>query len=191
MALFPMFVKLEGRPCLVVGAGRVAEAKIRSLLATGAAVRVVGRSPTSAVKGWARTGRISWAPREFDPGDLDGVVVVVSATSPEVNERVCREARRRGVLANVVDEPLHCDFYYPAVVRRGDLQIAISTGGNSPALAQRLRKELEKRFGPEYESWVRELGKERKKLLEQAMDPRHRRRLLHRMASQEPERPRR
>lgn len=191
MALFPMFVKLEGRLCLVVGAGRVAEAKIRSLLVTGAAVRVVGRSPTSVVKRLARTGKISWTPREFNPGDLDGVVVVVSATSPEVNERVCWEARRRGVLCNVVDEPMRCDFYYPAVVRRGDLQIAISTGGNSPALAQRLRKELEKRFGPEYESWVRELGKARKKLLERVANPRHRRRLLHRLASQEPGKPRR
>jgi precorrin-2 dehydrogenase / sirohydrochlorin ferrochelatase len=191
MALFPMFVKLEGRPCLVVGAGRVAEAKIRSLLVTGAAVRVVGRSPTSVVKGLARTGKISWTPREFEPGDLDGVVVVVSATSSGVNERVCWEARQRGVLCNVVDEPLRCDFYYPAVVRRGDLQIAISTGGNSPALAQRLRKELEKRFGPEYESWVRELGKERKKLLQRAMSLHRRRRLLHRLASQEPGKPRR
>jgi precorrin-2 dehydrogenase / sirohydrochlorin ferrochelatase len=191
MALFPMFVKLEGRPCLVVGAGRVAEAKIRSLLVTGAAVRVVGRSPTSVVKGLARTGKISWTPREFEPGDLDGVVVVVSATSSGVNERVCWEARQRGVLCNVVDEPLRCDFYYPAVVRRGDLQIAISTGGNSPALAQRLRKELEKRFGPEYESWVRELGKERKKLLQRAMSLRRRRRLLHRLASQEPGKSRR
>ncbi len=188
MALFPMFVKLEGRRCLVVGAGRVAEAKVGSLLVTGADVRVVGRSPTSVVKRLARTGKISWIPREFDPGDLDGVVVVVSATSPEVNERVCREARRRGVLCNVVDDPARCDFYYPAVVRRGDLQIAISTGGNSPALAQRLRKELEKRFGPEYKAWVEQLGETRQKVLKQNMDPERQRRLLHRLASEKPSR---
>ncbi len=173
---------------MVVGAGRVAEAKIRSLLVTGAAVRVVGRSPTSVVKRLARTGKISWTPREFDPGDLEGVVVVVSATSPEVNERVCWEARRRGVLCNVVDDPQRCDFYYPALVRRGDLQIAISTGGNSPALAQQLRKELEKRFGPEYKACVEQLGEKRQKLLKQNMDPERRRRLLHRLASEKPSR---
>ncbi len=186
MTLFPMFLKLAGRPCLVVGAGRVGEPKIQSLLAVGATVRAVDRRATPQVRKWAREGKISWAARDFDPGDLDGVLLVVASVSAETNERISWEARRRGVLCNVVDDPERCDFYYPAVVRRGDLQIAISTGGKSPALAQRLRKQLQKQFGPEYELWVRELGEARQRLLKRRMDPQRRRRLLHRLASREP-----
>ena len=188
MTLFPMFLKLAGRPCLVVGAGRVGESKIQSLLAAEAAVRAVGQRATPLIKSWAREGKISWAARDFDSSDIDGVFLVVASASPDVNDWVSWEARRRGVLCNVVDDPARCDFYYPAVVRRGDLQIAISTGGNSPALAQRLRKELEKQFGPEYEAWVEQLGETRQKLLKQNMDPERRRRLLHRLASQKPPR---
>ena len=186
MTLFPMFLKLVGRPCLVVGAGRVGESKIQSLLAAGATVRAAGRQATPLIKRWAREGKISWAARDFDSADIDGVFLVMASASPDINDWVSWEARRRGVLCNVVDDPERCDFYYPAVVSRGDLQIAISTGGNSPALAQRLRKQLERQFGPEYESWVRDLGETRKKLLKQAMNPQRRRRLLHRLASQEP-----
>lgn len=187
--LFPMFVKLESRPCLIVGPGRVGESKIQGLLASRAVIHVVGRRATPQVRKWARTGKISWTAREFQAADLDGVFLVVVATSSaELNDRVWQEARRRGVLCNVVDDPARCDFYYPAVVRRGPLQIAISTAGNSPALAQRLRRQLEKQFGPEYEAWVEELGKARQELFSRAMDPEHRRRLLHELASKGPAR---
>ncbi len=186
MGLFPMFVKLAGRHCLVVGAGAVGESKIESLLAAGADVRVIARSATKKVREWARAGRIEWKPRSFVAKDLEGMFLVVAATSsPELHEKVYREAHRRGVLCNAVDEPERCDFYYPAVVRRGELQIAISTGGRSPALAQRLRKELEQQFGPEYERWLAELGETRKKLFEKKGDRGRRKRWLHRLASQE------
>ncbi len=169
--LFPMFLKLEGRPCLVVGAGTVAEGKIGSLLLAGATVRVVAPQANVAVQEWARTGVMRWESREFCLLDLDGVFLVIAATSSnEVNGSVFREAQRRNVLCNVVDDPEHCDFYYPAVVRRGQLQIAISTAGESPALAQKLRRELESQYGPEYEGWVEQLGKRR----------------LHELASQRP-----
>ena len=185
--LFPMFVKLEGRPCLVVGAGTVAEGKIGSLLLAGATVRVVAPQANAAVLEWARTGVIRWEAREFSPLDLDNVFLVIAATSSnEVNESVFREAQRRDVLCNVVDHPQHCDFYYPAVVRRGQLQIAISTAGESPALAQRLRRELEIQFGPEYESWVEQLGKARSELFARDINPEERRRRLHELASQPP-----
>src|SRR5215471_18792363 len=180
MSLFPMFVKLEGRSCLVVGAGKVGESKIRSLLVSRAKVHVVAPRATATVTAWDRAGVLRWVPREFHPSDLDGVFLAVAATSTTaVNDEVYREAQTRRVLCNVVDVPDRCDFYYPAVVHRGDLQIAISTGGQSPALAQRLRRELEYQFGPEYAGWVRELGKVREFLFEQNLDPEHRRRVLH------------
>jgi precorrin-2 dehydrogenase / sirohydrochlorin ferrochelatase len=180
-----MFLKLTGRPCLVVGAGSVGEGKIRSLLPTGARLRVVGHHATPAVTHWAESGRITWDARAFTPEDLEGVFLVIAATSlVEVNDIVFREAQRRGVLCNVVDDPARCDFYYPAVVRRGSLQIAISTEGRSPALAQRLRRELESQFGPDYARWVEHLGAERKQLLAREMDYEPRRSLLHEQAGQ-------
>src|SRR5437899_9366225 len=182
-----MFLKLEDRPCLVVGAGTVAEGKINRLLLAGAVVCVVAPRANAAVQEWARTSAIRWEEREFSPLDLDDVFLVVVATSSkDVNESVFREAQSRNVLCNVVDDPEHCDFYYPAVVRRGQLQIAISTAGESPALAQRLRRELEIQFGPEYESWVEQLGKARSELFARDINPEERRRRLHELASQPP-----
>jgi len=175
-----MFLKLTGRACLVVGAGSVGEAKIRTLLPTGATVRVIAPHATPAVVKWVESGCIAWETRGFTPADLEGVFLVIAATSSvEVNDIVFREAQRRGVLCNAVDDPARCDFYYPAVVRRGSLQIAISTEGKSPALAQRLRRELENHFGPEYAGWVEHLGEERKQLLGREMDYEYRRSLLH------------
>lgn len=186
MSLFPMFLKLAGRQCLVVGAGPLGESKINGLLLAGATVRVVAPRATEGVIEWARAGKIRWEARGFEPADLDGVFLVIVATSSsELNELVFREAQPRGVLCNVVDDPARCDFYYPAVVRRGHLQIAISTGGQSPALAQRLRRELELQFGLEYELWLEQLGQARQKLLARRIHPERRRRLFHRLASRQ------
>lgn len=151
MTLFPMFLKLERRSCLVVGAGTIGEPKIQSLLVAGANVRVIAPQAHRAVMDWARAGLIVWQPRAFLPSDLGGVFLVIAATaSAELNRLIFNEARRRNILCNAVDDPENCDFYFPAVVRRGQLQIAISTGGQSPALAQRLRRELEEQFTPDY-----------------------------------------
>ena len=186
MNLFPVFLKLQGRPCLVVGAGAVAEAKVRSLLECGANVHVVGPKATPRVEQWAREGKIVWQARSFHPSDLEGTFLVVVATSlRKANERVYQEAARQRVLCNAADDPTHCDFYYGAVVRRGPLQIAISTSGCSPALAQRLKRELARQFGPEYGAWVNQLGEGRRRLLARTMDPRRRQRLLHDLASGE------
>jgi precorrin-2 dehydrogenase / sirohydrochlorin ferrochelatase len=183
--LFPMFLKLEGRRLLVVGAGRIGEEKISGLLRSGAKVRVVAPQATRRVHGWARAGKIQWESRAFRATDLSGAFLVVAATSsPALHKKIYWEARRRGVLCNIVDDPAHCDFYYPSVVRRGPLQIAISTSGQSPALAQRLRKELEDDFGPEYGAWIEKLGEARKKLLTARISPERRRKLLHRLASE-------
>jgi precorrin-2 dehydrogenase / sirohydrochlorin ferrochelatase len=183
-ALFPMFVKLEGRSCLVVGAGRIAESKIPGLFDAGAIVRVVAPEANAFVSEWARSGRVLWNAKSFEAADLENTFLVVAATaSPELNRIVFEEARLRNVLCNAVDDPENCDFYYPAVVRRGALQLAISTGGQSPALAQRLRLELEEQFGPEYAAWVEELGEARAALFSREMEPESRRQLLHELAS--------
>lgn len=181
-----MFIKLAGRRCLVVGAGSVGESKIASLLEADANVRVVAPEATPQVQSWATAGKIEWLARPWESGDLAEMFLVVAATSsPELHEQIFAEARRRGVLCNVVDVPELCDFYYPAVAQRGALKIAISTAGQSPALAQRLRKELEEQFGPEYEAWLEQLGEERQKLFSAAMDSEERKRLLHDLASAE------
>lgn len=186
LSLFPVFLKLKDRPCLVVGAGRVGEPKIESLLAAGAAVKVVAPEASGAVAQWARAGKIDWQARRFESSDLEGVFLVVVATSShELNDSVYRQAQAHGVLCNVVDDPPHCDFYYPSVVNRGQLQIAISTNGQSPALAQRLRRDLEQQFGHEYEAWIEALGRERQRLFTLPMNPEERRRVLHGLVTKE------
>ena len=185
-SLFPMFVKLDRRQVLVVGAGQVGEAKIRGLLSTGARIRVVAHNASVAVREWARNGEIVLEERGFVLSDLDNVFLVVVATSSrDLNEFVFGEARARGILCNVVDVPEQCDFYYPAVVQRGDLQIAISTSGQSPSLAQKLRQQLERQFGPGYAHWVAELGETRRKVLASDLDPERKRFLLQSLASVE------
>jgi len=184
--LFPMFLKLEGRHCLVVGAGKVGEPKISGLLETGARIRVVALDASSAVREWARAGKLELALRAFSDDDLNGAFLAVVATnSRTLNELVYREAQRRGVLCNVVDVPDLCDFYYPAVVRRGDLQIAVSTAGKSPSLAQKIRQQLEKQFGPGYAAWVAELGETRRLILASDLDKERKLDLLHSLASRE------
>jgi precorrin-2 dehydrogenase / sirohydrochlorin ferrochelatase len=185
-SLFPMFMKLEGRQVLMVGAGKVGESKIESLLETGARIRVVSLDATAAVREWAREGRIELELRAFAPDDLDGAFLAVVATSsPTLNERIYNEAQLRRVLCNVVDVPGLCDFYYPSVVRRGDLQIAVSTAGQSPSLAQKIREQLEKQFGPAYATWVAELGETRKLILASDLDKERKLDLLHSLASRE------
>jgi precorrin-2 dehydrogenase/sirohydrochlorin ferrochelatase len=112
-------------------------------------------------------------------------LVIAATSSTQLHERIFEQATRRGVLCNIVDVPPLCDFYYPSVVQRGALQIAISTAGQSPALAQRLRKQLEDQFGPEYEEWLTQLGEARDKLHATDMDPDERKRLLHAGATEE------
>jgi precorrin-2 dehydrogenase / sirohydrochlorin ferrochelatase len=166
MILFPMMLKLDGRRCVVVGAGKVAAAKIKGLLACGAQVTVVSPKAESSIRAQADAGKLTWRRRLFSPRDVAGAFLVIAATdSSAINVNVFRSCQARRVLCNSVDDPLHCDFFYPAVVSRGPLQIAISTGGRSPALAARLRKELERQFGPEWGKFVEEVGKWRQEIL--------------------------
>jgi len=164
--LFPMFIKLAAKPCLVVGAGKVGEPKIGALIDTGASVQVVAIAASGQVREWADAGKIELELRPFTASDLDGKFLAVAATaSASLNKLIYREAQRRGVLCNVVDVPEYCDFFYPAVVRRGDLQIAVSTAGQSPSLAQKIRQQLERQFGEGYAAWVDQLGETRRLIL--------------------------
>ena len=166
--------------------GNVSEPKIGGLIDTGARVHVITLEANDAVNQWAAAGKIFLELRAFAADDLDGTFLAVVATaSRALNESIYREAQQRGVLCNVVDDPEHCDFYYPAVVRRGDLQIAISTHGQSPSLSQKLRQQLERQFGPGYAQWVAELGETRRLVLASDLEPERKRELLHSLASRE------
>jgi siroheme synthase-like protein len=185
MSLLPIFVKLRNRLVVVVGGGAIAEGKIESLLAAEARVRIVAPQVTPAIAKWIEQGRVEWHAKAFAPADLDGAFLVVAGTSaPGVNEAVFAEADARGILCNAVDDIEHCHFYYGSVVQRGDLQIAISTNGKSPALAQRLRLLLEKQFGPEYELWLEWLGAARELLRAGDNSADSKKVLLHHLASE-------
>ena len=163
-----------------MGAGRIGEPKIHSLVDCGARVRVIAPVATVEVRELAAERELVWLRKSFEAGDLDGVFLVVAATSSaEVNHGIYRQAQERGILCNVVDDPPHCDFFYPAVVRRGHFQIAVSTNGLSPALAQRVRRQLEAQFPPVYREWLEELGRKRAELFERVGDPELRRKLIH------------
>lgn len=186
MSLFPMFLKLTGRPCVVVGAGTIAESKIESLLAAEASVRVIAPEALPRVQAWAEGGDIAWEQREYAAGDVAGAFLVVAATATAaVNRAVFAEAAERGVLCNAVDDPPFCDFYFPSVVKRGELQIAISTAGESPALAQRLRKEINAALPADTGEWLMELGRLRREVT--AVEPigEPRKQLLHELAQRE------
>ena len=162
MSLYPIFLKLEGHQVLIVGGGLVAEQKIEAVLRSATDVTVVSPQITPRIRLWAHQGRVKYHAVEFRRGMTQGYFLVISCTdSEETNRAVYQEAREFGALANAVDDPGYCDFYAPAVVSRGEFQIAISTGGNSPALSQHVRKQLEENFGPEYESWTAWLGRMR------------------------------
>jgi len=150
---YPIALLLEDRPCLVVGGGRVAERKIESLLSAGARVTVVATEATEAISRWAADGRIALRLRPYAPEDLQSAFLAIVATDDaDLNSRASAECQRRGMLVNVVDQPALCNFYVPAVVERGPINIAISTGGASPALARDLRKLIEQTVGEEYGS---------------------------------------
>lgn len=159
---FPAFLDLRGRPCLVVGGGEIAERKVQGLLECGARVVVVSPALVPGLTALVENRCLVHRARPFRRTDLRGCTLAVAATGvPEVDDAVALEARRRGVLVNVVDRPSRCDFIYGSVLRRGELQIAVSTGGRAPALAREVRRRLEDVVGPEYAALVDEVGRAR------------------------------
>jgi precorrin-2 dehydrogenase/sirohydrochlorin ferrochelatase len=186
MTLFPMFVKLEGKLVVVIGGGQIAEGKIEGLLSAGARVRLIAPQIQPQIAEWVRFGKIDWLPKEFAAGDLEGATLAIAATSaPGVNKSVFDEAESRKILCNAVDDIENCHFYYCAIVQRGDLQVAISTNGKSPALAQRIRKELEEAYPPEYAVWLEWLGAARELLRANNSVPEETKAILHQLATRE------
>lgn len=153
---FPVtLTHLGARLSLVVGGGEIAERKVHALLDANAHVRVIAPTVTGALADLARGGKIEWLPRVYCSGDLSDAFLIIAATNDtQVNRAIARQAQERGQLVNVVDDPDYCSFYAPAVVRRGDLTIAISTGGDVPALAAHLRAQIEQQFGDEWDTYV-------------------------------------
>lgn len=148
---YPVFLSLEGRHAVVVGGGSVADVKAAGLLEAGADVTVVSPRLTRSLQAQAERGVFKWIEREYQPGDLESAWIAIAATDKAaVNAAVAEEAEQRGILLNIADRPSLCSFIAPAVVRRDDLVIAISTGGKSPAMARRVREEMERLFPPEY-----------------------------------------
>jgi precorrin-2 dehydrogenase/sirohydrochlorin ferrochelatase len=187
MALYPVFLKLESRKVLIVGGGAVAEQKIEGVLRSANDVTVIAPQVTPLISEWAGQGRLKHAASQFQPGMAKGYFLVIAATdSPEVNHAVYAEASVDGALCNAVDDTPYCDFYAPALVSRGDFQIAVSTGGNSPALAQRVRRNLEAEFGPEYAAWNGWLGRMRSAVRSILPPGERRKELLHLLALAQP-----
>lgn len=179
MGHIPIFLDVGGKPCIVVGGGDTVERKVRALLEAGAAVTVVGSDVNKELAAMSERGIVVLLPRPYERGDLKGFALAYVATDDtELARRISLEARELGVPINVVDAPELCSFLAPSVIQRGDLQIAISTSGASPALARRLREELEPLFGPEYAELLAVLRAVRARLRTIEPDPERRARKL-------------
>jgi precorrin-2 dehydrogenase/sirohydrochlorin ferrochelatase len=172
MRYYPANLDVQNKECLVVGGGSVGERKVKTLLECGARVTVVTTLATESLQVLASQGRITLEKRAYGPSDLEGKFLVIGATDDEaVNEKVSKDAAERGLLCNIADRPASCTFVLPAIVRQGDLMIAISTSNKSPAVARRIRETLEKQFGPEYHALLTLMGAIRQKLLAQGKSP--------------------
>jgi len=183
MNMLPIFLKLAGRDCLLVGAGNVALDKIGNLLNTGLRLRVVAPDAKPEVRRLDSEGKLEWLERRFETTDLDGNFLVVAATdSADVNTAVYRGCVERNILCNSVDDIPNCDFFFGSVVSRGNLQIAISTTGESPAVAQRLRREIDAQLPQDLGEWLQSLGQIRRDVLEVHPRSEARKLLLHRLA---------
>jgi precorrin-2 dehydrogenase/sirohydrochlorin ferrochelatase len=159
---YPIFVNLKEEKVLVIGGGKVAERKVRSLLRCHARVVVASPTLTTGLRQIVHNGRVTYRKKLFSPADLNGVRLVISATNDTaVNQKAVEESKKRGIFCNVVDIPDLCSFIVPSVIRRGDLTVAISTGGSSPALARKTREEIEQVVGPEFRVFLKILKKVR------------------------------
>src|SRR3990170_4648140 len=184
MRYYPIFLDIKGKSCVVIGGGNVAERKVLSLLDAGAKVLVISPKLTPALKKLANKKKIGYCPKAYEKGNLKGFFLAYSATNDQkVNRDVFNEAKRQGVLLNVVDVPELCNFIVPSVVERGDLLIAVSTSGKSPAMAKKIRKKLEKEFGHEYAVFLEIMGKIRDKVLTRSKESDKNKRLFERLVN--------
>lgn len=176
MKFYPAFLDLRERPCFVIGGGKVAERKALSLLEAGADVTIVSPTLTPKLRELASSAKINHFPRPFAEGDISGAFLVIVATdSEEVNTAAARLCRAKNILVNVAAPPEESTFIVPSVVERGDLIIAVSTTGVSPALSRKIHIDLERIYGPEYEALLKKLSVVRKRLMEELHDEEKRR----------------
>jgi precorrin-2 dehydrogenase/sirohydrochlorin ferrochelatase len=186
MRYYPVNLDIQNQSCLVVGGGAVGTRKVRTLLDCGAVVTVVSPEMTHSLSVLADENRISLKHRAYHASDLEGVLLVIGATNNrDINRVIHADARKQGKLCNIVDQPDLCNFILPAVVERGDLVIAISTSGKSPAFARLLRKQLETQFGSEYAVFLKLMGGVRKILLNQMHHPDLHRRVFESLIDQD------
>jgi precorrin-2 dehydrogenase len=179
---FPIYLNLSGKRVIVIGGGEVAERKITSLSGTGAEITVISPDVTPRLLSLSQSNAISWQKRRYIPGDCSGATLVFTATDdPATSRAVWEEATSAGILVNTADQPSLCDFIMPAVVRRGDLAVAISTGGASPALAATLREKLSEMFGPEYQELLELLSQARAEIQRRFHDEADRKALHYRI----------
>ena len=172
MGYYPISLEMSNRPCLVIGGGAVAQRKAEALLAVGALVTVISPKLTEQLSSWVGEGKIHHVAREYEDGDLDGYEIVFVATdSNDVNQTVAEEGRGRRVWVNAADDPANCDFILPSVLRRGDLTVAVGTGGKSPALAKAIREDLEEYIPEDYSLLTRVTGEVRRELRERSLVP--------------------
>jgi precorrin-2 dehydrogenase/sirohydrochlorin ferrochelatase len=172
MKYYPVLLDIRHKKCLIVGGGSVGSRKAASLLACGAEVTVVSPLISDTLRNQMTKNNLVILERSFQASDLDGMFLVIGATDDEVlNQEISAEAHRRNILCNIADRPKVCNFILPSIIQRGDLLIAISTSGQSPAFARKVRQDLEKQFGPEYEAFLKVMGAIRQHLLAQAHAP--------------------
>ncbi len=183
MTLYPIFLDLQGRKCVVVGGGRVATRKAQALQAAGAQVQVVGPKLETSLETLAG---VTCHRQAYQASVLEGACIVIACTDdPDVNKSVYEDCRAKGIWCNVVDDPVRCDFHVPAVVRRGRLQIAVSTGGASPSLAGTIGRGLAEKFGPEFEAWLEALWQLRQQAMDRISNPARRRTVLQTLGGDE------
>ncbi|MBI3812101.1 MAG: bifunctional precorrin-2 dehydrogenase/sirohydrochlorin ferrochelatase [Nitrospirae bacterium] len=184
MRYYPVFLDLQGRPAAVIGGGGVAERKVLALLACGARVTVISPALTKKLSYLARAGAIRHRKRRWRPADLIEPFLTIATTNDrKVNAEIAHRAHAASRLVNIADDPARCNVIAPAVVTRGDLIIAVSTSGRSPALARRIRRELERSFGAEYGRFLKLLGQVREQVQERIPSIARRRRILQRLVA--------
>jgi precorrin-2 dehydrogenase / sirohydrochlorin ferrochelatase len=183
MSFYPVLLDLTGRNVLVVGGGQVAQRKVENFLEYGAKISITARELTDNLTNMVESKRVVFLGKEFFPHYLDEAFLVIAATNDkDLNHRVSEEANRRGMLVNTVDQPAGCNFIVPSIIRRGDLLVAISTSGKSPAMAKRIREEIEGQFGPEYETTLTLMGRVREAVLASGLPQSENSRIFHAIA---------
>jgi precorrin-2 dehydrogenase/sirohydrochlorin ferrochelatase len=180
MSYYPIFTDLKGKRVIVVGGGTIAQRKIETLLEYGAVVGVIAKQLTPSLSRYVQEEKVKLLGREFKDSHLNDAYMVMAATDDHtLNRQISLSAKKKGLLINAVDQPSECNFIVPSILRRGDLLIAISTSGKSPALAKRIREDLEKQYGNEYEILLILMGRLRKEILSRGLSQDENSRMFH------------